>query len=105
MIADFFHKWREGYDVVYGIRAKREMPLAWELSYKAFYRLFHKLAYIQIPVDAGDFSLIDRKIIDILNVLPERDRLIRGLRAWTGFRQIGILIPVPNECSVTRPIA
>ena len=90
LIADFYPKWLEGYDVVYGVRTKREMPLLWELGYKGFYRLFQKLSYIRVPVDAGDFSLIDRKVMNVLLSLPERDRFVRGLRAWAGFRQTGV---------------
>lgn len=90
LIADFYQKWIEGYDVIYGIRVKREMPLLWGLAYKGFYRLFQKMAYIRVPVDAGDFSLIDRKVIDVINRLPERDRFMRGLRAWSGFKQMGV---------------
>jgi dolichol-phosphate mannosyltransferase len=66
------------------------MPLLLEFGYKGFYRLFQRLAYIRVPLDAGDFSLIDRKVVNVLNELPERDRFVRGLRAWTGFRQTGV---------------
>jgi glycosyltransferase involved in cell wall biosynthesis len=90
LIESFHAKWLEGYDVVYGVRTRREMPRLLELAYKGFYRLFQSMAYIRVPVDAGDFSLIDRKVIDVLNDLPERDRFVRGLRAWTGFRQTGV---------------
>lgn len=90
MIEKFYKKWLEGYDVVYGIRTKREAPLLMALAYKAFYRIFHKMSYIQIPLDAGDFSLIDRKVVDVLKQFPERDRFLRGLRAWVGFKQTGI---------------
>ena len=90
MIEEFHKKWLEGYEVVYGVRVKREMPFLWEVCYKGFYRVFQKLAYIRVPADAGDFSLIDRKVVAVLNQLPERDRFIRGLRAWAGFRQIGV---------------
>ena len=90
LIADFYAKWLEGYDVVYGVRTQREMPRLWELLYKAFYRIFQKLAYVRVPVDAGDFSLIDRKVMTVLNELPERDRFVRGLRAWVGFKQTGV---------------
>jgi polyisoprenyl-phosphate glycosyltransferase len=91
LIADFFAKWSAGEaDIVYGQRVRREMPRLWELGYKAFYRLFQKLAYIRVPVDAGDFSLLDRRVVDALQQLPERDRFLRGLRAWVGFRQMGI---------------
>ncbi|HVZ35618.1 MAG TPA: glycosyltransferase family 2 protein [Polyangiaceae bacterium] len=90
LIEQFYEKWLEGYDVVYGVRVRREMPWAWELAYKGFYRVFHRIANIRIPVDAGDFSLIDRKVVSVLNQLPERDRFVRGLRAWVGFRQTGV---------------
>jgi dolichol-phosphate mannosyltransferase len=90
LIEAFHAKWLEGYDVVYGVRTRREMPLLLELGYKGFYRLFQRLAYIRVPLDAGDFSLIDRKVVKVLNELPERDRFVRGLRAWTGFRQTGV---------------
>jgi polyisoprenyl-phosphate glycosyltransferase len=90
LIESFHARWLEGYDVVYGVRTRRDMPRLLELAYKGFYRLFQRMAYIRVPVDAGDFSLIDRKVIDVLNNLPERDRFVRGLRAWTGFRQTGV---------------
>jgi dolichol-phosphate mannosyltransferase len=90
LIEDFHAKWLEGYDVVYGVRRRREMPRLLELCYKAFYRLFQTMAYIRVPVDAGDFSLIDRKVMTVLNGLPERDRFVRGLRAWSGFKQTGV---------------
>jgi polyisoprenyl-phosphate glycosyltransferase len=90
LIEGFHEKWLEGYDVVYGVRTRREMPRLLELGYKAFYRLFQTMAYIRVPVDAGDFSLIDRKVVTVLNGLPERDRFVRGLRAWAGFKQVGV---------------
>jgi dolichol-phosphate mannosyltransferase len=90
MIEEFYKKWVEGYDVVYGVRVRREMPRLWELGYKGFYRLFQTIANIRVPLDAGDFSLIDRKVMTVLNQLPERDRFVRGLRAWAGFRQTGV---------------
>lgn len=90
LIEAFHAKWLEGFDVIYGVRTRREMPRLLELGYKGFYRLFQSMAYIRVPVDAGDFSLIDRKVINVLNTLPERDRFVRGLRAWSGFRQTGV---------------
>ncbi len=90
IIEKFYKKWLEGYDVVYGVRAKREAPLWMAIAYKLFYRIFHKMSYIRMPLDAGDFSLIDRKVVDVLKLFPERDRFLRGLRAWVGFRQTGI---------------
>lgn len=90
LIEEFYKKWKEGAEVVYGQRVKREMPILWEAAYKGFYRLFQRLSYIKVPVDAGDFSLIDRKVMEALKLLPERDRFIRGLRAWVGFKQVGV---------------
>src|SRR5258708_33950859 len=58
--------------------------------YKAFYRLFRAASYVQVPVDAGDFSLLDRRVVAALNALPENNRFVRGPRAWVGFRQIGV---------------
>lgn len=90
LIAQFYQKWRAGWDVVYGIRVKREASLLMNFFYKLFYRLFHQLSYIRIPVDAGDFSLIDKKVVAAMQQLPERDRFLRGLRAWVGFKQTGV---------------
>ena len=90
LIEKLHEKWLEGYDVIYGIRVRREMPLSWELAYKGFYRLFQRLSYVKVPADAGDFSLLDRKVVSALNRLPERDRFVRGLRAWVGYNQVGV---------------
>lgn len=90
LIEAFFQKWEEGYDVVYGRRVQREMPWHWGMLYKAFYRVFAAFSYVQIPLDAGDFSLIDRKVVQWLLDCPERDLFMRGLRAYVGFRQTGV---------------
>ncbi len=90
LIEKFYKKWVLGYDVVYGIRIKREAPIYMQIAYRLFYRIFHKISYIKIPLDAGDFSLIDKRVVKILNQFPERDRFLRGLRAWVGFKQIGV---------------
>ena len=90
LIEDFYKKWKDGYDIVYGNRVKRETTFFLNLSYKLFYRLFNRLSYIKIPHDAGDFSLMDRKVVNEINQFPENDRFIRGLRAWVGFKQIGV---------------
>ncbi len=91
LIPQFFEKWhREGYDVVYGRRVRREASVLMGLAYKGFYRLFRQMAHISVPVDAGDFSLIDRKVVDQMLLLPETDQFLRGLRAWVGFRQTGV---------------
>lgn len=90
LIAQFYGKWKEGYQVVYGERVKRESTRFLQVAYKTFYRLFRAASYVPIPLDAGDFSLIDRKVVDTLNSLPENNRFMRGLRAWVGFRQTGV---------------
>jgi dolichol-phosphate mannosyltransferase len=90
VIGEFHSKWKEGFDVVYGRRVKREAPFLLNLGYKAFYRLFRRMSYISVPTDAGDFSLIDRKVVDEILNLPEKDQFLRGLRAWVGFRQTGV---------------
>lgn len=90
LIEKFYERWREGYAVVYGQRISREAPGYMRFLYKAFYRLFRATSYVQVPVDAGDFSLLDRKVVDALNMLPENNRFLRGLRAWVGFKQVGV---------------
>lgn len=91
----FVEQWRQGYDVVYAVRRTRQEMVLKQFFYKAFYRLLKSCADTEIPVDTGDFSLMDRKVVDLLNSLPERARYIRGLRAWVGFKQIGV--PIDRE--------
>ena len=90
LIEQFHAKWVEGYDVVYGIRTRREATVFLQLAYKAFYRVFRAASYIPMPLDAGDFSLIDRKVVVELDKLPENNRFMRGLRTWVGYKQIGV---------------
>ncbi len=90
LIAEFHKLWKQGFDVVYGVRVKREAPFLLAGAYKAFYRVFRAFSYVPIPLDAGDFSLLDRRVVNVLNNLPENNRFIRGLRAWAGFRQTGV---------------
>jgi nucleoside-diphosphate-sugar epimerase/glycosyltransferase involved in cell wall biosynthesis len=90
LINDFYAKWEEGFDVIYGRRVRRDMPWFWGLLYKAFYRVFATFSYVQVPLDAGDFSLIDRRVVGWLLASPERDLFLRGLRAYVGFRQTGV---------------
>ena len=87
LIEQFYHQWIDGYDVVYGRRVKRDMPFGWGVLYKAFYRLFAYLSYVKIPLDAGDFSLIDRRVVGWLLRSPERDLFLRGLRARREHKQ------------------
>jgi polyisoprenyl-phosphate glycosyltransferase len=83
-------EWIKGYDVVYGVREqRRENPLM-EGARKLFYRLYRRLSYIDVPVDAGDFSVMSRRVVDAMLQMPERDRFLRGLRSWVGFRQTGV---------------
>ena len=90
VIEDFVRKWHEGYDVVYGVRVKRDATLFLQVAYKIFYRVFRAASYVPIPLDAGDFSLIDQRVVKVLNALPENNRFLRGLRTWVGFRQAGV---------------
>lgn len=90
LIEAFFDKWREGFDVVYGRRVKREADRWLQVAYKAFYRVFRAVSYVPMPLDAGDFSLMDRRVVQALNDLPENNRFLRGLRAWVGFEQTGV---------------
>lgn len=86
----FLQKCRDGYDVVYAIREKRkESPLK-RSAYFIYYRVLRFLANIDIPLDSGDFCVMSRRALDALNALPERNRFVRGLRTWIGYRQIGI---------------
>jgi dolichol-phosphate mannosyltransferase len=90
MIPDFILKWQEGNEVVYGQRVDREGSIIMNFMYKLFYRIFNKISYIKIPLDAGNFALMDKKIVQIINSIKETDRYVRGLRAWVGFKQTGI---------------
>ena len=97
LIEDFYNKWQEGNDVVYGRRIKREGNKLLARLYKVFYRLFRNISYVPMPLDAGDFSLMDRKVVDELIKLPETDQFLRGLRAWVGFKQIGVPYTRPER--------
>lgn len=97
LIESFYQKWQEGFQVVYGERTKRETTVFLKMAYKAFYRLFRAFSYIAIPLDAGDFSLMDRRVVDELNSLPENNRFLRGLRAWIGFKQAGVPYVRPDR--------
>lgn len=89
-IPRLLEKWREGYDVVYAVRQKRKEGPLKRLCYWAFYRLMARLAAFEIPLDSGDFCLMSRRVVAVINAMPERNRFVRGLRAWSGFRQIGL---------------
>ncbi len=91
VILELAKKWREGYEVVYAVRAEREGE-TWFKTFTAsmFYRLIQKITDVKIPVDTGDFRLMDRKVVDVLKQMRERHRFPRGMSAWVGFRQIGV---------------
>ena len=90
IIEQFVSHWREGYDVVYGRRVKREATLFMQAAYKLFYRTFDYFSYLKIPHDAGDCSLLDRRVVEAILRFPERDLFLRGVRAYAGFRQTGV---------------
>jgi polyisoprenyl-phosphate glycosyltransferase len=90
VILEMIDRWREGFDVVYGIRTKRKEAIWKRLCYSAFYRIFKWVSDIDAPLDAGDFSLIDKQVLLQVNSLPEKNRFFRGLRVWVGFKQTGI---------------
>jgi nucleoside-diphosphate-sugar epimerase/glycosyltransferase involved in cell wall biosynthesis len=85
LIESFYAQWEAGYDVIYGRRIKRDMPWHW-----GFYRVFAMFSYVEMPLDAGDFSLMDRRVVGWLLNCPERDLFVRGLRAYVGFKQTGV---------------
>lgn len=89
-VPELVKKWEEDYEIVYAIRKTRQENFFKKSAYKLFYRMLSKLSHISIPKDSGDFGLLDKKIVTIMNNMPERDRFLRGLRAWVGFRQIGL---------------
>jgi len=86
----FIDKWQEGNEVVYAIRTQRKEGLLKRTLYALFYRMLGRLSDVRIPDDSGDFCLLDRKIVDLINAMPEQNRFVRGMRAWVGFRQVGV---------------
>lgn len=91
VVADMIDRWREGFDVVYGVRTERRGESRFKLATAhIFYRLLNQLSDTPIPLDTGDFRLIDREVADILRRMPERDRFIRGLVSWVGFKQLAL---------------
>jgi glycosyltransferase involved in cell wall biosynthesis len=86
----FVDKCKEGYDVVYAVRRKRKEGMFKRAAYHVYYRLLRRLAAIDMPLDAGDFCVMSRRVVDSINNFPERGRYLRGLRAWVGYRQTGL---------------
>ncbi|TNE84739.1 MAG: glycosyltransferase [Deltaproteobacteria bacterium] len=91
VILEMVARWREGFDVVYGVRSEREAETLFKrFTAAAFYRVLNALTPVQIPLDTGDFRLMSRRALDALSRMPERARFVRGMVAWLGFRQTGI---------------
>ncbi len=90
-ILELAKKWKEGYEVVYAVRAEREGESWFKLlTASLFYRLIYRITDVKIPLDTGDFRLIDRKVVDVMNSMRERHRFLRGMSSWIGFKQIGV---------------
>jgi len=87
VIPDLLGRWEAGYDVVYAIRTKRKEGFLKRFAYALFYRLLRRISSVEIPLDSGDFSLLDARVVALLRSFPERNRFLRGLRSWVGFRQ------------------
>jgi glycosyltransferase involved in cell wall biosynthesis len=102
LIAEFIKRWEEGYDVVYGARADRSSDTAMKrTTAQLFYRIFNRVSDLDIPESAGDFRLMDRQVVEALKCLPERNRFMKGLFAWVGFRQIGVPYVRPERAAGT----
>jgi dolichol-phosphate mannosyltransferase len=91
VMLDLIEKWKEGFEVVYAVRRKREGESRFKLfTASLFYRLIYRITDVKIPLDAGDFRLLDRKIVDVMGQMRERHRFLRGMAAWVGYRQVGV---------------
>lgn len=91
LIGELLAKWKEGFEVVYAVRRKREGESAFKLATATvFYRMIRRLTHVDIPLDTGDYRLMDRKAVDAFLRMPERHRFVRGMVSWLGFRQVGV---------------
>ena len=90
VLPEFIAKWKQGYAVVYAVRQNRKEGWFKRTAYAAFYRLLQRITHIEIPLDAGDFCIMDRKVVEVLNSMPERNRFVRGIRSWIGLEQVGL---------------
>lgn len=100
LIEPFMARWREGYDVVYGVRTQRAWDTAAKrLSANWFYRVFNSMSPVRIPENVGDFRLVDRRAVEVLRQLPERNRFMKGLFAWVGFNAIGVPYERPQRAA------
>jgi len=91
VILDLIAKWREGYQVVYAVRSEREGE-TWfkKITASAFYKIIYRITDVKIPMNTGDFRLLDRKVVDVMNTMRERHRFLRGMSAWVGYKSIGV---------------
>ena len=89
LLPDFYKLMQEGNDVVYAVRKKRKENFIKKTGYHLFYRLLRSISYVEIPLDSGDFALISRRVVDVMNKMPEESRYLRGMRSWIGFQQTG----------------
>lgn len=102
LIADFITLWEAGYDAVYGVRTERRSDTFFKRATAgAFYRIFNRISDVPIPGDTGDFRLMDRVVVEALRGLPERNRFMKGLFAWVGFRQVGVPYSRPERAAGT----
>jgi polyisoprenyl-phosphate glycosyltransferase len=90
LLTEFYTHLKQGNDVVYAIRKKRKEGWLKRMLYTSFYRILKSISYIDTPLDSGDFSLMSRRVIDVMNKMPEESRYLRGMRTWVGFKQIGV---------------
>jgi dolichol-phosphate mannosyltransferase len=90
VLPQFIEAWRAGNDVVYAIREHRQEGWLKRACYAGFYRLLRRVTSVEIPLDAGDFCIMDRQVVDLLQAMPERNRFVRGIRSWVGLRQVGL---------------
>jgi glycosyltransferase involved in cell wall biosynthesis len=89
LLPEFYKLMQEGNDVVYAVRKKRKENFVKRMGYHWFYRILRSISYVEIPLDSGDFALISRRVVDVLNKMPEESRYLRGMRSWIGFKQVG----------------
>ena len=99
LIPELVARYEEGYDVVYAVRRHRQEPLAFRFAYWTFYRLLRRMSRVSIPTDAGDFGLMSRRVVEAVRATPERQRYLRGLRAWVGFKQTGSEVDRPARAA------
>lgn len=91
VILDLIQKWQEGYEVVYAVRSEREGETFFKkITASVFYRLIFRITDVKIPMDTGDFRLMDRKVVEVMNSMREHHRFLRGMSAWVGFKQVGV---------------